>query len=146
VTIPARIERLNVGCFYAAERISNVIFESEIILSSIEMKAFRNCTLLSSIRIPSAVERLGETWFEECASLLTVTFTSGPSLELRGFRVSKKLHFAGVHHFRQFTFRVGFKHRANSPSIPRICLGFRSRMETSGYVAISSWILSENQR
>jgi hypothetical protein len=57
-----------------------VIFESDSTLSCIAEFAFHSCSSLSSIFIPSSVEKLGKWCFSGCKSLSTVTFESGSQL------------------------------------------------------------------
>jgi hypothetical protein len=80
VRIANTIERLDAGCFYGNESISNVIFESGSTLLSIAESAFCFCSSLSSIFIPSSVESLGKECFSGCESLSTVTFESDSKL------------------------------------------------------------------
>jgi hypothetical protein len=57
-----------------------VTFESGSHLSSIAESAFRYCSSLSSIFIPSSVEMLGKYCFSGCESLSRVTFESDSQL------------------------------------------------------------------
>jgi hypothetical protein len=52
------VERLCRGCFDSCESLSTVIFKSDSRLSCVENSAFRHCWVLSSIWIPSSLERV----------------------------------------------------------------------------------------
>jgi hypothetical protein len=62
------------------ESLSTVTFESGSKLSSIDKSAFQYCRSLSSICIPSSVEKVGKHCFDGCESLSAVTLESGSKL------------------------------------------------------------------
>jgi hypothetical protein len=80
VTIAQTIETLCDSCFAGCHTLSSVIFEPGSRLSRIENEAFRGCTVLASICIPSSVETLGGSCFWGCRSLSTLTFESDSRL------------------------------------------------------------------
>jgi hypothetical protein len=67
-------------CFMGCSSLSSIIFESSSKLSCMEVYAFRDCVSLSSLSIPSSVERLCRWCFVKCSSLAEVTFETGSRL------------------------------------------------------------------
>jgi hypothetical protein len=76
VRIANHITKFGAGCFCHCPTISCVIFESGARLSRITSFSFYDCSSLSSICIPSAVEAISSYAFADCKSLATVTFES----------------------------------------------------------------------
>ena len=61
--------------FYDCKQLREVIFNDG--LQKIGWNAFRNCTSLSSIALPSTVTEIGEYAFSFCNKLRDVTFNDG---------------------------------------------------------------------
>jgi hypothetical protein len=78
--IANNVETIGGGCFKGCEDLLHVIFESGSQVSCIESYAFCQCSLLSSICIPSSVEKLCKSCFYNCGSLSTLTFESNSKL------------------------------------------------------------------
>jgi hypothetical protein len=96
--IPSSIEQLGSGCCSRKEVVT-VEFERDSNLRSIGPSAFACCHALESIWIPSSVEVLYESCFQDCPRLRMVTF--GPESKLRliereAFRWCQSLSFVGV--------------------------------------------------
>jgi hypothetical protein len=74
VRIPARVERLDAGCFRHCGNISTVIFEPGSKLRVIGKQAFASCSSLAAICIPASVEELCDGCFSECRALSSLSF------------------------------------------------------------------------
>jgi hypothetical protein len=63
------IETLSRYCFSGSKQLSILIFESSSTLRQIDESAFRDCSSIESICIPSSVEIIGDFCFDSCRSL-----------------------------------------------------------------------------
>jgi hypothetical protein len=80
ICLPAAVDFMGEGAFYACKSLSSFTFESGSKLTRIESKALSGCSSLESICLPSSVEFLGESSFYGCQSLRSFTFESGSNL------------------------------------------------------------------
>jgi hypothetical protein len=74
VRAPDNIESLGSSCFAFCTMIRTVTFDSGSRLSHIEHDAFRECSSLSSICIPSSISQIFRDWFFTCYPFSAVTF------------------------------------------------------------------------
>jgi hypothetical protein len=83
----------------SCERLSSVAFASDSKLVRIGDAAFRYCTALASIYMPSSVETIGKTCFGGCSALSSVIFedNSKPRKQPSGF-YAKKENKGGIEH------------------------------------------------
>ncbi len=58
-TIPSRVTKIGASIFEGAKSLSNLTFEAGISITNIPAKAFKDCTALQAITIPSTVEVIG---------------------------------------------------------------------------------------
>ena len=82
LSIPANVESIGARAFHTWIKLSNITFEGKK-LKSIGAYAFRNCHSLSSLSLPSGIERLDTSAFSYCPALSSVTLPE--SLEEIGF-------------------------------------------------------------
>jgi hypothetical protein len=78
--ILSSLERIGDSGFSDCTRLSSVTFESDSRLSSIGHYAFRGCSSLTSICIPSSVRSMGHFCFGSCPGLSNLTFESNSRL------------------------------------------------------------------
>ena len=104
VEIPSTVMWLGASAFSGCKNLSELTFNENSQLTSIQASAFYNCAELEHIELPKSVEEIGETafyvckklssieipagvtkinngTFKECTGLETVTFASGSALE-----------------------------------------------------------------
>lgn len=90
ISIPKNVKKIGVSTFANCSALQSVIFESDSKLEEIAggfwpfggtYGAFINCSALSSISIPSKVNKIGPAAFKGCISLESVIFMSGSVLE-----------------------------------------------------------------
>ena len=94
ILIPKNVKRIGFSTFANCSALQSVTFESGSKLEEIAggfwpfskeaYGAFINCSVLSSISIPSKVKKIGSTAFKGCTSLANVTFMSGSVLDYIG--------------------------------------------------------------
>lgn len=94
ILIPKNVKRIGFSTFANCSALQSVTFESGSKLEEIAggfwpfskeaYGAFINCSVLSSISIPSKVKKIGPTAFKGCTSLANVTFMSGSVLDYIG--------------------------------------------------------------
>ncbi|MBP3308382.1 MAG: leucine-rich repeat protein [Clostridia bacterium] len=86
VTIGKNVTKIPAYLFYPyndssyAPKITSVEFEEGSVCTSIGNYAFKYCTSLTSITIPSSVTTIGNNAFYDCTSLTSVTFAEGSQL------------------------------------------------------------------
>ena len=88
IEIPASVETIGVSAFSSCSSLATVTFEKGSRLKTIngdaDSGAFANCTALTAIEIPASVETIGESAFQGCSNLTTVTFEKGSQLKTIG--------------------------------------------------------------
>ena len=72
VTIPATVEEIENNAFYFSASLETVTVEENSKLATIGNYAFRNCTSLKSISIPSSVTKIGAAILYACGDQVTV--------------------------------------------------------------------------
>ncbi len=75
----------------------------ECVVTAIGNSAFKNCTSLKAIVLPSTIKRIDNYAFKGCGTLTTITLPSG--LEYIGYAA-----FMGCDHIRSFNFGSALKH------------------------------------
>jgi hypothetical protein len=80
IVIPRDVEILGSKCFYCADSVSSISFESNSRMKRIESEAFYESSL-QSIVVPQIVEILGSKCFFGCKSLSSLSFESDSQLK-----------------------------------------------------------------
>ena len=70
VTLPATIERINLGAFNGCTSMTSIEIPNSVI--EIGDYAFFECSSLTSVEIPNSVTTIGENAFRECSSLTSI--------------------------------------------------------------------------
>jgi hypothetical protein len=81
IVIPSNVEMIMESCFGECGRLSQVVFESDSELRTIQDSAFSMSGIIS-IRIPDTVEEIGPSVFRRCSSLCSVDFESNSKLRI----------------------------------------------------------------
>ena len=88
IEIPASVETIEESAFQGCSNLTTVNFEKGSQLKTIGIgynsNVFANCTALTAIEIPASVETIGESAFQGCSNLTTVTFEKGSQLKTIG--------------------------------------------------------------
>ncbi len=77
VQIPARVIKISKNAFNSCAQLEEVIFAEDSVLEEIGNDAFRGCTNLKTITIPSGVKKIGSNAFSGCESLESVVLPKG---------------------------------------------------------------------
>jgi hypothetical protein len=80
ITIPASVQIIRSECFKNCPLLTNVIFEKNSQLTTLEANAFENCPQLQSITIPASVKTIGIWCFWYCTGLTNVNFKNNSQL------------------------------------------------------------------
>ena len=78
IVIPRNVRVIGSGCFREVETLERVEFESDSSLVQVSDAAFKLCTSLERICLPSSVQSIGDKCFMYCRSLSSFTFSSKP--------------------------------------------------------------------
>lgn len=84
VTLPESLTALGDDAFRGCTGLATVVFGGTPSLTTINKRAFRDCSALTGIVIPLAVETIGSDAFQGCAALSSVTFEETSSLTTIG--------------------------------------------------------------
>ena len=101
ITIPASITTLKYSTFDGNHELTKVHFEEDAQLTLIDDYAFRDNIAMTTIAIPASVETIGESAFERCTALTTITFTGNKLESIYCYA------FAGCTSLTSFTFPAG---------------------------------------
>lgn len=77
LTIPASVTEIGDYTFDGCSDMEQVVFQSQTSLNTIGNGAFRKCTGLTTITLPSSVTTFGTGIFRECSNLTTVNIPEG---------------------------------------------------------------------
>lgn len=96
VTIPNSVVTIGNAAFTNCASLTSLTFESPSSLTTIEYRAFENCTGLTDVTIPSSVTTLQQSAFMNCLNLSNITFESGSQLTTIGVRAFSSLNLTSI--------------------------------------------------
>lgn len=82
---PSEMQEIGENCFEDCTEIKYFDFSDCQKLTTVSSGAFRNCTALSSIRLPESVKTIGQEAFFNCENLMTVNMTGVEEIGDRAF-------------------------------------------------------------
>ena len=84
VVIPSTVTEIAAEAFYDCDFIETVDYSQATGLTTIGVRAFSYCDVLTSITIPASVETIGDEAFYECYNLKTIDLSGAESLSTIG--------------------------------------------------------------
>ena len=77
VTIPASVQKIDLGAFTDCWSLETVTFAEGSELTEIGESAFEGCEMLSSITLPASLKTIGGSAFSGCSALTSITLPEG---------------------------------------------------------------------
>jgi len=84
ITLPESLTALGDDAFRGCTGLTTVTFDGTPALTTINKRAFKDCSALAAIAIPASVETIGGGAFSDCSELASVTFPGTSALTAIG--------------------------------------------------------------